>query len=118
MTAMPTEVLGLPHRRLSRADLAAMPDDGHRYELIDGVLIVTPAPARGHQRAVWRLASLLDQAIAREGDALEMLLAPFAVVLAEDTEIQPDVVVAPECDFTDAELPGAPLLAADLLRRR
>ncbi len=27
-------------------DLEAMPDDGHRYELIDGVLIVTPADGR------------------------------------------------------------------------
>jgi Uma2 family endonuclease len=30
-------------------DLEAMPDDGHRYELIDGVLIVTPAPGWHHQ---------------------------------------------------------------------
>jgi hypothetical protein len=29
---------------LTRADLADMPDDGHRYELVDGVLVVSPAP--------------------------------------------------------------------------
>ncbi len=39
------EAWGLPHSRsLTRADLADAPDDGHRYELIDGVLIVSPAP--------------------------------------------------------------------------
>ena len=39
------------------ADLADTPDDGHRYELIDGTLVVTPAPSRRHQRAVLRLAT-------------------------------------------------------------
>ena len=51
MTAMTTEVLGLPRgRALTRDDLDAMPDDGHRYELLDGVLIVSPAPRTIHQR--------------------------------------------------------------------
>ncbi len=35
-------------RPLTRADLEAMPEDGHRYELIDGVLVVTPAPSWQH----------------------------------------------------------------------
>jgi hypothetical protein len=39
-------------RPFTRADLAAMPDDGRRYEIIDGVLIVSAAPGRMHQRAV------------------------------------------------------------------
>ncbi|MCS3880956.1 hypothetical protein M2359_004585 [Gordonia amarae] len=53
---MTSDVLGLPRgRALTRADLDAMPDDGHRYELIDGILIVSPAPRRVHQRAVARL---------------------------------------------------------------
>ena len=33
----------------TREDLATMPDDGRRYELVDGTLIVTPAPSRRHQ---------------------------------------------------------------------
>nr|MBA2456256.1 Uma2 family endonuclease [Nocardioidaceae bacterium] len=49
-------VTTLPRSRaLTRADLDAMPDDGHRYELIDGVLIVTPAPGHYHQRAMGEL---------------------------------------------------------------
>jgi hypothetical protein len=34
-------------RPFTRADLDAIPDDGHRYELIDGALIVTPHPPDG-----------------------------------------------------------------------
>lgn len=115
MTAMPAEVLTLPRRPLTRADLETMPDDGHRYEVVDGVLIVSPAPSRSHQRAVWRLGRLLDDAIVAADEGLEMLTAPFAVVLADDTEIQPDLVIAPEGRFTESDLPGAPLLAVEVL---
>ena len=56
-------VTTLPRSRpLTRADLDAMPDDGHRYELIDGALIVTPAPSVGHQFSVGRLHLLLAAA--------------------------------------------------------
>lgn len=67
MTAMPaTTTLTLPRGPLTRDDLETMPDDGRRYELIDGVLIVSPVPVRLHQRAVGRLYSLLDRACATE----------------------------------------------------
>ena len=108
MTTMTT----LPLRPLTRADLEDLPDDGHRYELIDGVLIVTPGPRHGHQRVVGNLYLLL-----RAGcpPLLEVILAPFAVALADDTEIQPDLLVAPREQFTDRELPGPPLLAVEVL---
>ncbi|MPZ60357.1 MAG: hypothetical protein GEU93_03480 [Propionibacteriales bacterium] len=82
-------VTTLPRSRpLTRADLDAMPDDGHRYELIDGALIVTPAPAHRHQRGVLELAVLLRAACPAE---MEVLIAPFDVALADDTVMQPDV---------------------------
>lgn len=45
---------------LTYDDLLEMPDDGRRYEIIDGELIVTPASTIGHQRVVGRLYHLLD----------------------------------------------------------
>lgn len=36
--------------------LEALPDDGNRYEILDGELYVTPSPAWRHQAVVWRLA--------------------------------------------------------------
>lgn len=46
---MVTVTLVPQSRPLTRTDLASMPDDGHRYELIDGALVVTPSPSRRHQ---------------------------------------------------------------------
>ncbi len=97
---------------LTRADLAELPDDGLRYELIDGVLFVTPAPATRHQVISSRLVFVLMSAVPRE---LRVLTAPYAVVLADDTEVQPDLLVAPRDRFTDQELPGAPLLVVEIL---
>jgi Uma2 family endonuclease len=89
-----------------------MPDDGRRYEVIDGVLIVSAAPGLLHQRAVGRLYRLLDDECPAE---FEVVVAPFAVGLAEDTEMQPDVVVGRREHFTDKELPTAPALAVEVL---
>lgn len=102
----------LPAGPLTRADLANVPDDGHRYELIDGILIVSPAPKRRHQRAVARLIAGL---LAVCPDEYETLPAPFEVVLADDTVVQPDVLVARQTDLTEADLPGAPVLAIEVL---
>lgn len=108
-----TAVMDLPRSRpLTKADLLDRPDDGHRYELLDGVLIVTPAPSLRHQQAVLRLAAVLDTARPPE---LTVLMAPFDVTLSEDTVVQPDVLVFDRKQVTARDLPGAPLLAIEVL---
>ena len=103
----------LPHGRpLTRADLDAMPDDGHRYELIDGVLVVSPSPSLRHQVAVLELAVAL-RAACPEG--LLVVVAPFDVALGEDTVLVPDILVARVADLTERDLPAAPLLAVEVL---
>ncbi len=107
------EAWGLPHgRSLTRADLADAPDDGHRYELIDGVLIVSPAPTQRHQRAAFLLAMQLEIACP---PGLRVIPAPFDVVLAVDTVMQPDIVIGRIAELTDADLPAAPVLAVEVL---
>ena len=49
-------------RLLTVEDMESMPDDEFRYELDDGILIVSPAPSSLHQLAVTRLALLLSSA--------------------------------------------------------
>jgi Uma2 family endonuclease len=103
----------LPRSRpLTYADLDAMPDDGHRYELIDGTLIVTPAPRFLHQRVVGNLYVALRTACPPE---LVVLFAPFDVVLGISTVLQPDLLVARRIDVTDRNLPAAPVLAIEVL---
>jgi Uma2 family endonuclease len=96
----------------TRTDLERLADDGRKQEVIDGVLIVTPVPGLVHQRAVANLAMVLDEACPPE---FEVLPGPFAVGLAEDTELRPDVVVALRDRFTDVDLPEAPALAVEVL---
>lgn len=106
-------VTPLPYSQpFTRADLDEMPDDGHRYELIDGALIVTPSPSDPHQDAVLELALLLKGLC--PGD-LKVKIAPFDVVLSDSTVMQPDVMVARRADFTFRDLPTAPILAVEVL---
>lgn len=109
MTTMTTLPFGRP---LTRADLKDLPDDGHRYELVDGVLIVSPGPQLPHQDVVGNLFLLLRAACPPH---LKVVLAPFVVALADDTEVQPDLLVAERTQFTRKELPGPPLLAIEVL---
>ncbi len=99
-------------RPLTVRDLEGMPDDGNRYELIDGELYVSPAPATRHQKIAYRLHHVLD---AVAPPHMEVLGAPFAVQLSFNTEVQPDVLVAPFEAFTEKNLPGPPLLAVEVL---
>jgi len=73
--------------------LHALPDDGQRYEVIDGVLLVTPAPSLLHQRVVLRLAQIIGPYVEPLG--FEVLIAPAAVTWSERTEVQPDLLTLP-----------------------
>jgi len=106
-------VIALPRGRpLTRRDLDRMPDDGHRYELVDGTLIVTPAPSPRHQAASAALFLLLAANCPAE---LRVLYAPLDVAIDELTVLQPDLLVARKSDFTARDLPMAPLLAVEIL---
>jgi Uma2 family endonuclease len=108
-----TVVTALPYgRALTRDDLDALPDDGHRYELLDGSLLVTPAPSTRHQSVAAELYTVLREAAPAD---LKVLFAPLDVVLAVDTVLQPDLLVAPRAAFTDRDLPGAPVLTVEVL---
>jgi Uma2 family endonuclease len=93
-------------------DLDTMPDDGRRYELIDGTLVVSAAPGWLHQRAVMNLALLLAQACP---PGFEVLPAPFAVQFNERTQLQPDIVVTESRHFSARGLYVPPLLAVEVL---
>jgi Uma2 family endonuclease len=90
MSVMTAPQFVLPaDRPLTVADLDLTPDDGCRYELDDGVLVVSPAPVTIHQRVLHRLEFLLETACPPE---FELLPGP-GVVISEIQYRIPDLVV-------------------------
>jgi Uma2 family endonuclease len=79
-------------RPLTYDDLLEMPDDGQRYESIDGELIVTPAPTIKHQRVLRSFIRVLG-AFACETGRGELVLPPFDVVLGHYNIVKPDLLL-------------------------
>ena len=81
-------------RRWTREAVLALPDDGRRYELIGGELVVTPAPEGSHQGAVTSLCILIGQALARaSGSSARLLVSPADLRLGEEEILQPDLFI-------------------------
>lgn len=73
-------------------DYALLPDDGQRYEIVNGVLVMAPAPDGPHQDAVLRIAHYLLVHIEFAGLG-KVRVAPFDVQLSSKDVFQPDVFV-------------------------
>jgi Uma2 family endonuclease len=72
----------------------AMPDDGNRYEVVYGELLVTPSPRPWHQVLVQRLSLALGKYLERE-PAGSLLESPADISWGPDVLVQPDVFVVP-----------------------
>ncbi|MDX2058030.1 MAG: Uma2 family endonuclease [Gemmatimonadales bacterium] len=77
-------------------DLDRFPDDGNRYELLDGVLLVSPSPGMPHQVVTARLVALLSERLRPWPDLL--VTSPGVIALRPRTKLEPDLLVcrAPE----------------------
>jgi Uma2 family endonuclease len=90
---LPTDLIPGPQQgSWTYDDYAALPDDGHRYEIMNGVLLMAPAPGGAHQDSVLRFAVHFLNHIEVVGLG-KVRIAPFDVVLAADKVVQPDVFV-------------------------
>lgn len=106
-----------PAQPFTFADLDAIPDDGRRWELIAGSLVVSPAPFGAHQWCVTRLTVVLDPA---RGDDTLVIPAPYDWrVEATGESFQPDVIVIRRSDFDPAgPLRATPLLVVEVVSPR
>lgn len=79
--------------RYTIADLESFPEDGNRYELLDGVLLVTRGRAPLHQRIVSRLFGQLDAYLRPDGVA--EVFSPGSVEIEPKLHLEPDLLVIP-----------------------
>ncbi len=99
------------------ADLERLPDDGNRYEILHGELLVKPLPSTAHQRIAMRLSVLF--VLWCRAHTGWTVLAPGGVYVSETTWMEPDLAVyaAPEsADLSWREMPP-PLLVIEILSR-
>ena len=73
----------------------ALPDDGNRYEVVHGELLVTPAPRVWHQEIVGRLSRALWEYVSTHATGLHIFTSPADISWSDDTLVQPDVFVVP-----------------------
>ncbi|MBK9978541.1 MAG: Uma2 family endonuclease [Gemmatimonadetes bacterium] len=83
-------------RYYTREEVLAFPDDGNRYELVHGELLVSPAPRTRHQRVVGRLHFALMRYVEAHS-AGEVLMSPADISWGglPDVLVQPDLFVVP-----------------------
>lgn len=105
--------MGMPEtlRRWTREEVLALPDDGNRYELIDGELLVSPSPRGIHQRGVIALYDRIAPFVRRHRLGVTGL-APADLDLRSGQLSQPDLYVVPRkpdgrepLEWPDFEIP-------------
>lgn len=98
-------------------DYCQLPDDGYRWEVLEGCMVREPAPRPLHQVIVGNLFRMLDGAAHR--DRLGLVVAsPLDVVLSEENVVQPDLVFIPSDRLSivrEKNIGGAPALIVEVL---
>ncbi len=110
-------VLMVAQRHLTYPELRLMPDDGKRYEIVDGEVLVRPSPSEKHQRVLRNLSFSMHSHAKTKGLGT-LYFAPFDVVFGEKTAFQPDIVfvsAARQGIIGPEYIIGAPDLVVEIL---
>jgi Uma2 family endonuclease len=94
-----------------------LPDDGNRYEVIDGVLYMTTAPSFFHQWIVSRITRVLQTQLEDRGISI-VAFAPIGLLMPGCDPVQPDIVVVRSEDrdmIYDRRINGVPALIVEVL---
>lgn len=106
-----------PATKLTYQDYLLLPDDGKRYEILEGELYMTPSPMTRHQLIAFRLSHVI-------GTYLEAhpigtgLAAPCDVILSETDVVQPDLFIVLHgsvARITEKNVQGPPDLVVEIL---
>jgi Uma2 family endonuclease len=102
---------------LTYEDYAALPDDGRRYELYEGELVMNPSPRPRHQVVIGNLYMLMAEHVRRRGLG-EVYLSPIDVILSRISVLQPDLVFVARDRLgivTERAIEGLPTLVVEVL---
>ena len=116
MIAEIAETKRKPRVKLTYADYLNAPDDT-RYELLDGELIMTPAPNIPHQDSLFDLGVDL-KLLTRRARIGRVFIAPVDVILSDTDVVQPDIMFVSNArahTITDDNIRGAPDLVVEIL---
>jgi Uma2 family endonuclease len=105
--------------KLTWADVAALPEDGKRYEVLEGDLVVTPPPLTRHQIVSGNLGAALHAHV-RERGLGRIFFAPTGVILDKHTIVEPDIAFVSKARAAIIErhaIVGAPDLLIEILSR-
>lgn len=101
--------------KLTYEDYASAPADGMTYQIVDGELLVTPAPNPFHQRASKRLQRQLEAYFEDSGRG-EVFNAPIDLILSPHDVLQPDLVVVTDASTISRRgIEAPPLLIVEVL---
>jgi Uma2 family endonuclease len=94
--------MGMPDtaRRYTAEEVLAFPADGNRYELVDGDLLVTPAPSQRHEIVLPRLAIPVYQYVASIPGVAQTFFSRGDVIWGPEEYVQPDLFVVPMREVT------------------
>ena len=108
--------MALDTRAWTRADLDRLPDDGNRYEVLDGELLVTPAPSAVHQQIVAWLSERITPFVA-EHRIGRVHQARSVMVDGPKRQVEPDLMVLPRERFDSWDAAPIPILVVEVLSR-
>ena len=97
---IPTENRG----GFSYKDYLQLPEDGNRYQVMNGYLFQEPAPTTLHQRVVFRLYTILSAYFAKVDPRGEVFGAPLDLKLTPHDIVQPDLLYIPGNRHSPKEL--------------
>ncbi|HEX9582184.1 MAG TPA: Uma2 family endonuclease [Gemmatimonadales bacterium] len=87
-------------RRYTVDEVLAFPDDGNRYELVHGELLVTPSPAQPHQTVLGELHVRLATYLQPFRHVARVFFAPADIIWSPEEYVQPDLFVVPAHQVT------------------
>jgi Uma2 family endonuclease len=108
--------MALDTRAWTRLDLDRLPDDGNKYEVLDGELFVTPAPSAVHQQIIAWLSARLTPFVVERGIGV-VHQARSVMVDGPSRQVEPDLMVLPPGRFETWEVSPIPILVVEVLSK-